>query len=103
MNRRAQPAITIRSRRAVDRLKLLTRNGRSQAQVIEEALERMPLPLDNAEFERRKATVLEAVERFNAEPGGFKSMAEYDAWEYDENGNPRQADEFDDNGNVRGR
>ena len=39
MNRRAQQPITIRSDRAAARLKLLTRDGRSQAQIIEDALE----------------------------------------------------------------
>jgi hypothetical protein len=42
--RRRQPPITIRSAKAAARLGLLTRHGRSQADVIEEALERMPLP-----------------------------------------------------------
>ena len=39
--RRQQPPITIRSTRAADLLRLLTRGGRSQADVIEEALEAM--------------------------------------------------------------
>jgi hypothetical protein len=39
--RRSQPAITIRSQRAVDRLKILTRGGRSQTSVIEEALDKL--------------------------------------------------------------
>ena len=100
MNRRAQPAITIRSRKAVDRLKLLTRGGRSQAAVIEEALDRMPLP-HGSDVERRKARLIEAIKRYNAAPRRFGSMAEYDAWEYDERGNPRQANDYDEHGNVR--
>ena len=37
--RREQPPITIRSAKALRRLRLLTRDGRSQAEVIEDALE----------------------------------------------------------------
>jgi len=39
--RRRQPPITIRSARATALLARLTANGRSQAEVIEEALERL--------------------------------------------------------------
>lgn len=39
--RRQQPPITIRSARAVELLRKLVRPGRSQAEVIEEALEQM--------------------------------------------------------------
>lgn len=39
--RRNQPAITIRSSRATDLLRRLTTGGRSQVDIIEEALERM--------------------------------------------------------------
>jgi hypothetical protein len=39
--RRQQPPITIRSARAADLLRVLTRGGRSQADVIEEALEQL--------------------------------------------------------------
>ena len=39
--RRQQPPITIRSQRAVELLRKLVRPGRSQAQVIEQALEQM--------------------------------------------------------------
>lgn len=45
MNRRSQKQITIRSDRAAALLKLLTRDGRSQVSVIEEALDRMPDPV----------------------------------------------------------
>lgn len=88
--RRAQPALTIRSTRAVERLKLLTRDGRSQAQVVEEALERMPLPeqpaLPPEEVARRARidTLIETLSR-----SGIPSMADFDAKEYDENGLPR--------------
>lgn len=39
--RRAQPSITIRSARAVALLQRLTTGGRSQVDIIEEALERL--------------------------------------------------------------
>ncbi|AOH87274.1 hypothetical protein AWL63_24300 (plasmid) [Sphingomonas panacis] len=39
--RRQQPPITIRSARAAELLRLLVRPGRSQAEVIEEALEQL--------------------------------------------------------------
>jgi hypothetical protein len=39
--RRSLPSITIRSQRAADLLGRLTKNGRSQVEVIEEALERL--------------------------------------------------------------
>lgn len=39
--RRHQPPITIRSARAVELLRRLTSGGRSQVDIIEEALERM--------------------------------------------------------------
>ncbi|ODP38805.1 MULTISPECIES: hypothetical protein [Sphingomonas] len=39
--RRQQPPITIRSSKAVELLRLLSTSGRSQAEIIEEALEHM--------------------------------------------------------------
>lgn len=89
--RRAQKPITIRSDRAAKRLATLTQDGRSQASVIEEALERMPPPYmptfktaeDAARYARIKALVA------SIPPGSFLSMAEFDAIEYDEDGLPR--------------
>lgn len=89
MNRRAQPAITIRSRRAVDRLRLLMRDGRSQARVIEEALDRMPLPAAKNDLDERRAQLEAILDRVAEQPRRFTSMAEFDAQEYDERGNPR--------------
>jgi hypothetical protein len=92
--RRSQPAITIRSQKAVDRLKLLTRGGRSQTSVIEEALERLPDPAvaEDAEKERR-AEFMRLIVDIQAgvarHPFRFVSMAEFDAHEYDERGNLR--------------
>ena len=85
MTRRAQQPITIRSDRAAQRLALLTRGGRSQASVIEEALERMPLPHDaTADLRARIEAILDQVT-----PGAVPSMADFDAREYDERGQPR--------------
>lgn len=89
MNRRVQKPITIRSDQAAARLALLTRDGRSQARVIEEALEQMPVPTEKAvnEAEARIARLNAIIDRFAACPG--PSMAAFDAAEYDVNGNPR--------------
>jgi hypothetical protein len=55
--RRRQPPITIRSAKAAARLCLLTRDGRSQSEVIEDALERMPLPALVSSAEERVARI----------------------------------------------
>jgi len=86
--RRKQPSITIRSARAIARLRVLTRTGRSQAAIIEEALERMPDPdLEPISIEERRARIMEILSRID--PATIPSMAEFDAREYDEWGNPR--------------
>lgn len=87
MNRRAQQPITIRSDRAAARLKLHTRYGRSQAAVIEEALERLPIPHDPDDIAARRAR-LEALIRLIPK-GSVPSMEEFDRMEYDENGDLR--------------
>lgn len=91
--RRLQPAITIRSQKAVDRLKVLTRDGRSQTSVIEEALEKLPEApaLESIETRRERMNgIIEAIQAKAVDnPFRFKSMAEFDAFEYDENGNCR--------------
>jgi antitoxin VapB len=86
--RRAQQPITIRSDRAAARLRLLTRDGRSQAQVIEEALEAVPLPetVDNPSERLARINAIVAKLRQRTD---IPSMAEFDAREYDERGNPR--------------
>lgn len=89
--RRAQTPITIRSDRAAARLKRLTRHGRSQAEVIEEALDQLsdieaPSDMnadDAAQYVRLKRLVA------SIEPGSVLSMKEFDALEYDEFGDPR--------------
>ena len=85
MSRRTEQPITIRSDRAARRLAFLTRGGRSQASVIEEALERMPLPPDaEAELHARIESILDQVT-----PGTVPSMAAFDAREYDGRGQSR--------------
>ena len=90
MIRRAQQPITIRSDRAAARLKLLTRDGRSQARVIEEALEALPVPEmpvktpERAAIRARLNATIDALSKRK-----IPSMAEFDAREYDERGNPR--------------
>lgn len=86
--RRAQTPVAIRSDRAAARLKLLTRSGLSQAQVIEEALDRMPVPaLAITDIDARIARLEPILQRLAA--AGLPTMAEFDAKEYDENGNCR--------------
>ncbi len=87
MLRRTQTPITIRSNRAAARLAVLTRSGRSQAAVIEDALDRMPIPQADDELARRIAEVELILDRTSAR--NIPSMAEFDASEYDEYGNPR--------------
>lgn len=88
MPRRAEQPITIRSDRAAARLRLLTGDGRSQAKVIEEALDRMPLPQPDderaAKLGRLDATLAKLHRRRD-----IPNMAQFDAREYDERGNPR--------------
>jgi hypothetical protein len=85
-SRRQQRAITIRSDHALARLALLTRDGRSQVKVIEEALDRLPLPAscDRVAFRAEIDAILAKVPK-----RAYPSMAEIDAELYDENGLPR--------------
>lgn len=85
--RRKQTAITIRSARAAERLALLTRDGRSQARVIEEALEQMPLPPPQVDRDVLRADIAALVARGRNLAG--KSLKAVEAEMYDENGMPR--------------
>ena len=87
MLRRAQQPISIRSNRAAARLAVLTRDGRSQAAVIEDALDRMPTPQGDEELARRMAEFERLLDRTAAR--NIPSMAEFDAAEYDDDGNLR--------------
>ncbi|MET1111000.1 MAG: hypothetical protein ABWX67_05665 [Allosphingosinicella sp.] len=86
--RRKQTPITIRSDRAAARLKLLTRGGRSQAEIIEEALDRLPIPAGVAEERQRWRTELDELIAKVPKDSGM-TMKAFDALEYDENGDPR--------------
>lgn len=89
LNRRLQQPITIRSDRAAARLRALTRTGRSQAAVIEEALDLMPEPPVASDPTEWLATIAEIQAMYRDEGGLYRSMAEFDAAEYDADGNPR--------------
>lgn len=86
--RRAQKPITIRSDWVASKLAELTRDGRSQVQVIEEALRRMPTPVPVDERAANLARIDAALARLHQRTD-IPSMAEFDAREYDDRGNPR--------------
>lgn len=91
--RRHQTAITIRSDRAAQLLRPYMAQGRSQAQVIEEALERLPAPAPKRDPFGEEA-VAERMARLDAllahlPPTPIGTMAAFDAEEYDEDGLPR--------------
>jgi len=86
--RRKQTPITIRSDRAAARLKLLTRDGRSQAEVIEEALDMVPAP-EPADQEREAWLARLDALVAKIPKGSLMTMKEFDALEYDENGDLR--------------
>ncbi len=85
--RRQQPPITIRSERARARLALLTRDGRSQVEVIEEALERMPLPAAALDLDEKLAQLDAIIAQARGLPR--TTMTEFDMQDYDEAGMPR--------------
>jgi antitoxin VapB len=84
--RRQQRRIAFASDRAFSRLQMLTRGGRSQVDVIEEALERMPLPVtsDRARAVEDIRALLAALPK-----RAYPTMQELDAAEYDADGNCR--------------
>lgn len=90
--RRKQPMVSFRSRRAFERLRVLTRDGRSQAEVIEQALDREPEPASpvESEAERSKKIFDEIMKIIEKVPrGDGRTMIDFDAEEYDEDGLPR--------------
>lgn len=92
MQRRAQKPITIRSNRAAGLLAQHTRTGRSQVAVIEEALERLPLPANSKLLpEEERQQFIAAIKAITARTSKRRlpTMAEFDAREYDERGNPQ--------------
>ena len=85
MLRRSQKPLTIRSDRAAARLAILTRDGRSQAAVIEEALDRMPTPMiEDDDLTKRIARIEAILDRTSAR--GAPSIQEFDAKEFDDHG-----------------
>ncbi|QXQ06365.1 hypothetical protein KX816_19795 [Sphingosinicellaceae bacterium] len=86
--RRAQKPITIRSDRAAARLAVLTRGGRSQAEVIEQALDLVPEPTPHTD---ELAARIARIDAITAQTSLYRlpTLAEFDAGEYDEDGLPR--------------
>ena len=80
----------IRSDFVADRLKKMARNGKSQAVILEELMANVPVE-DTHQDPRAdlKAFLTDLAKRGGAKPRRFASMAEFDAHEYDERGNPR--------------
>ena len=84
--RRQPRPLTIRSDHALKRLELLARDGRSQVEIIEEALDRMPLPK-----EKDRDAFLAEIRAIQARvpKRTYPTMAEIDAELWDEDGLPR--------------
>lgn len=84
--RRRQTPITIRSDRAAARLALLTRGGRSQAEVIEEALEKAAAADDDPDDTEAFLAELEELSRRAMARTRIPTMEEFDEATYDERG-----------------
>ena len=90
--RRAQTPITFRSDRAATKLAALKRTtGRSQAEIIEDALDRIPDPHSLTSLTGEAAAQYQRIMAIarSIPPGTFLSMKEADALEFDENGDFR--------------
>jgi antitoxin VapB len=88
--RRHQTSITFRSDKAAQRLAVLTRSGRSQAEIIEEALDKVPIPAtEETGLEAFLDRIDEITRRSASRPRKWKSIAEFDEATYDERGLPR--------------
>ena len=85
--RHRQKPITIRSDEAARLLKKMTRDGRSQAQVIEQALKREDAAQPRLSREEFIARIDAIVRPLHGLPG--KTYRELRAEYYDENGLPR--------------
>jgi hypothetical protein len=64
---------------ASDRSKLLTRDGRSQVEVIEQALAREPVPPAAKEGDQFLEELLVRCAQASKRPFRWKSMADFDA------------------------
>lgn len=87
--RRKQQVVSVRSDFLAERLRLLTRNGRSQAAILEEAVAKLPLPDEGKDEAAWVAELERLLDRVAEQPRRYASMADFDAKEYDERGNPR--------------
>lgn len=85
MLRRRQTPISFRSDKVAAELRRRARPGVSQARLVEEAFEHMPPPPETLEESWRE--LREILDRIPK--GSIMSMAEFDALEYDENGDLR--------------
>ncbi len=85
--RHRQTPISIRSDKAAELLAQLTRTGRSQAQVIEDALEKAVADAPKLTKEEFIAQIDAIVRPIHGRPG--KSFKELDDQLWDENGLPR--------------
>lgn len=84
--RRQQATISFQSDRAKARLAVLTRGGRSQAEIMEEALDRMPEP-ESVDIDARRAEIEAILDRVDRSVA--MTIEEFDALEYDRDGLPR--------------
>ena len=85
--RHRQTPVSFRSDKAAALLARLTRNGRSQAQVVEEALEKAAAEARPRSLEERIAEIDAIVRPGHGAPG--RTREEIEAEMYDENGLPR--------------
>lgn len=85
--RHKQTPITIRSDEAARLLKQLTRDGRSQAQVIEDALKKAAAEQPRMSGEELRARIDAIVKPLHGKPG--PTWRELREEYYDENGLPR--------------
>ena len=85
--RSRQTPISFRSDKAAELLAKLTRDGRSQAQVIEEALAKVAESAPRMTAEEFNAEIDAIVRPFHGRPG--KTRQEIEDAIYDENGLPR--------------
>ena len=91
MLRRRQTPISFRSDKVAAELRRRARPGVSQARLVEEAFEHMPPPAVTAPDEAQMQRWLAELRALTAKipKGSIMTMEEFDALEYDENGDLR--------------